>query len=130
LAAALSAGQPTELGKASGISNTFQRFGAVFGIAIVTAVFDAKGSLATQVTITNGYRPALAVAAGFSVILRSPLLPCGRREPQVSQHHYHNASVGPPPSPSRPIDHAWVLQAGRTMPRPGTTTSACCWTHP
>jgi EmrB/QacA subfamily drug resistance transporter len=65
-AAALSAVRPEQLGKASGISNTLQRFGAVFGIAIVTAVFDSKGSLASPVTITNGYRPALVVAAGFS----------------------------------------------------------------
>ncbi len=67
-AAALSSVPPEALGKASGISNTLQRFGAVFGIATVTAVFDARGSLASHVSITNGYRPALAVAAGFSVI--------------------------------------------------------------
>jgi EmrB/QacA subfamily drug resistance transporter len=66
--AALSAVPPEQLGKASGISNTLQRFGAVFGIALVTAVFDAKGSLASPVTITSGYRPAIAVAAGFSAV--------------------------------------------------------------
>jgi hypothetical protein len=67
-AAALGSVQPSELGKASGIANTAQRFGSVIGIAIVTAVFDAKGSLASQPAITSGYRPALAVAASFSVI--------------------------------------------------------------
>lgn len=67
-AAALSAVPPDALGKASGISNTLQRFGAVFGVAVVTAVFDARGSLANHVAITAGYRPALAVAAGFSVV--------------------------------------------------------------
>jgi MFS family permease len=67
-AAALSALSPEELGKASGISNTLQRFGPVFGVAIVTALFDAKGSLANHTTITHGFRPALVVAAGFSVL--------------------------------------------------------------
>jgi hypothetical protein len=31
-------------------------------------VFNAKGSLATAATITSGYRSALAVAAGLSVL--------------------------------------------------------------
>jgi hypothetical protein len=44
-----------------------QRFGAVFGVAIATAVFDAKGILASHAAITNGYRPALAVAAGLAL---------------------------------------------------------------
>jgi EmrB/QacA subfamily drug resistance transporter len=67
-AAALSAVPPGQLGKASGVSNTMQRWGAVFGVAIATAVFDARGSLASPEAITNGYRPGLAVAAGLSVI--------------------------------------------------------------
>lgn len=67
-AAALSAVPPEQLGKASGVSNTLQRWGAVLGVAIATAVFDARGSLASPETITNGYRPGLAVAAGLSVI--------------------------------------------------------------
>ncbi len=67
-AAALSAVSPEELGKASGVSNTLQRFGPVFGVAIVTAVFDAKGSLAGHAAITHGFRPALVVAAGFSLL--------------------------------------------------------------
>jgi EmrB/QacA subfamily drug resistance transporter len=67
-AAALGAAQPEALGQASGISNTMQRFGAVVGIAVVTAVFDARGSLADKAAFTHGYRPALAVAAGFSLL--------------------------------------------------------------
>jgi MFS family permease len=67
-AAGLNAVPPESLGKAAGILNTLQQFGAVFGIAIVTAVFDSKGSLAGTVAVTNGFRPALAVSAGLSVI--------------------------------------------------------------
>jgi hypothetical protein len=45
-----------------------QQFGAVFGVAVVTAVFNAHGSLATPATVTSGYRAALAVSAGASVL--------------------------------------------------------------
>ncbi len=67
-AAGLNAVSPESLGKAAGVMNTMQQFGAVFGIAIVTTVFNAKGSLASAATITSGYRPALAVSAGLSVL--------------------------------------------------------------
>lgn len=48
--------------------NTPQQFGAVVGIAVVTAVFNAAGSLADPASVTHGYRPALATAAGLSVL--------------------------------------------------------------
>jgi EmrB/QacA subfamily drug resistance transporter len=83
-AAALSAVPPEQLGKASGVSNTLQRFGAVFGVAIATAVFDAKGSLDSHVTITNGYRPALAVAAGLSLIGAVTALAVRRHQPTAA----------------------------------------------
>ena len=67
-AAGLNAVGPESLGKAAGVMNTVQQFGAVFGIAIATTVFNAHGSLAAAATITSGYRPALAVAAGLSVL--------------------------------------------------------------
>ena len=56
------------LGKAAGTLNTLQQFGAVFGVAVVTAVFNAHGSLATPAAVTSGYRPALAVSAGASAL--------------------------------------------------------------
>ena len=67
-AAGLNAVSPQLLGKAAGVMNTVQQFGAVFGIAIATTVFNAHGSLAAAATVTSGYRPALAVAAGLSVL--------------------------------------------------------------
>jgi EmrB/QacA subfamily drug resistance transporter len=66
-AAGINAVPPEMLGKAAGVLNTLQQFGAVVGIATVTAVFNAKGSLADPTAVTDGYRPALAVAAGLSV---------------------------------------------------------------
>jgi EmrB/QacA subfamily drug resistance transporter len=67
-AGGLNAAPPALLGKAAGTLNTMQQFGAVFGIALVTAVFNARGSLAGPVAVTSGYRPALAVAAGISAL--------------------------------------------------------------
>jgi EmrB/QacA subfamily drug resistance transporter len=66
--AGLNAVPPASLSRAAGILNTVQQFGAVFGIAIVTAVFDSRGSLAGPAAVTSGFRPALAVSAGFSVL--------------------------------------------------------------
>jgi hypothetical protein len=67
-AAALNAVDPAVLGKASAILNTLRQFGAVFGIATATAIFNSSGSLAGPASVTSGYRPALAAAAGFSVL--------------------------------------------------------------
>jgi len=66
--AGLNAVPPALLGKAAGTLNTLQQFGAVFGIAIVTAVFNTHVSLAGPAAVTSGYRPALAVTAGLSVL--------------------------------------------------------------
>jgi MFS family permease len=66
--AAMNAVRPAELGKASGAISTLQRLGAVFGVAVVTAVFTANGRIGSAVTFTDGFRPALAVAAGLSLL--------------------------------------------------------------
>ena len=66
--AVLSAVAPAEMGKASGISNTMQRFGAVFAVAIGSSVFAAYGHLGSPASVTAGFRPALAVAAGLSLL--------------------------------------------------------------
>jgi hypothetical protein len=52
--AGLGAVPPALLGKAAGTLNTLQQFGAVVGIAIVTAVFNANGSLADRHAVTSG----------------------------------------------------------------------------
>jgi EmrB/QacA subfamily drug resistance transporter len=83
-AAGLNAAPSALLGKASGTLNTLQQFGAVFGVAIVTAVFNSEGSLAGPAAVTSGYRPALAVAAGLSVLGAAAALGLGgRRRPAV-----------------------------------------------
>ena len=66
--AVLSAVAPAEMGKASGISNMMQRFGAVFAIAITSAVFAANGHLGSPASVTSGFRPAMDVAAALSLL--------------------------------------------------------------
>ncbi|MDE3132486.1 MAG: MFS transporter [Acidobacteriota bacterium] len=67
-AAGLSAAPHSLLGKAAGTINTLQQFGAVFGVAIATAVFNAHGSLSSPAGVTSGFKPALGVAAGLSLL--------------------------------------------------------------
>jgi MFS family permease len=59
---------PDEMGKASGINNMMQRFGAVFAIAIASSVFAAPGHLGSPVSVTSGFRAAMAVAAVLSLL--------------------------------------------------------------
>jgi EmrB/QacA subfamily drug resistance transporter len=66
--AVLSSVAPSEMGKASGVNNTMQRFGAVFAVAIASSVFAAYGKLGTPATITDGFKPALAACAVFSLL--------------------------------------------------------------
>jgi EmrB/QacA subfamily drug resistance transporter len=66
--AVLNSVEPAEMGKASGISNMMQRFGAVFAIAVASSVFAAYGHLGTPASVTDGFRPAMAVAAALSLL--------------------------------------------------------------
>ena len=65
--AVLSAVSARDVGKASGVNSTLQRFGAAFAVAIAAAVFSANGHLGTAVSFTAGFRPALTLVAGLSV---------------------------------------------------------------
>jgi EmrB/QacA subfamily drug resistance transporter len=68
-AAILGAVDPEETGMASGMTNMTQRLGAVFGIAVGVAVFSAHGGLESAGAVTDGFRPAIAVAgAGFALV--------------------------------------------------------------
>ncbi len=66
--AVLGAVTPSEMGKASGINNMMQRFGAVFAIAIASSVFAAHGYIGSPASVTDGFRPALAVSAALSLL--------------------------------------------------------------
>ena len=81
-----------DLGKASGAYTTMRQLGGVFGLAITVAVFTGAGSYASPAAFSDGFVPAIAVAAAFSLAggltalalpgLRSPAL--ARLAPQAS----------------------------------------------
>jgi EmrB/QacA subfamily drug resistance transporter len=81
--AALSAVAPADMGKASGVMNTLQRFGSAFAIAVVSVVFAANGHFGSPVSVAAGFRPATAVAAGLSLLgaVTALAITGGRRTP-------------------------------------------------
>jgi len=64
----LSAVARADMGKASAVNGTLQRFGSAFGVALATTVFGANGSLASAAAFTDGFRPALAAVAALSLL--------------------------------------------------------------
>jgi EmrB/QacA subfamily drug resistance transporter len=57
-----------DLGRASGVSMMMRQLGGVFGVAIGAVVFSGAGSYASATAFGDGLRPALAVAAAFSLL--------------------------------------------------------------
>jgi EmrB/QacA subfamily drug resistance transporter len=57
-----------EMGKAAGVNYMAQRFGAVFAIAIASAVFAAHGHLGNPAAVTAGFRPALWSCVIFAAL--------------------------------------------------------------
>jgi sugar phosphate permease len=66
--AALGAVPPADLGTASGVNNTLQRLGGVLAVAAVSAVFAHTGHLGGPAGVIAGFRPALALSAGLSLL--------------------------------------------------------------
>jgi EmrB/QacA subfamily drug resistance transporter len=84
--AILGAVAPEENGMASGVANMTQRLGAVFGIAVGVAVFSAHGGLESAAAVTDGFQPAMAVAAaGFALVgaLVAPLIASPRDKEEL-----------------------------------------------
>jgi EmrB/QacA subfamily drug resistance transporter len=57
-----------DLGKAAGVNSMLRELGGVFGIAITVAVFSIDGTDTAPGLFIDGFRPALATAAGFALI--------------------------------------------------------------
>jgi EmrB/QacA subfamily drug resistance transporter len=83
--AVLNSVAPAEMGKASGINYMMQRFGAVFAIAIASSVFAAYGHLGTRTSITDGFKPALAACAAFSLLATASALMTARRHDRAAE---------------------------------------------
>jgi EmrB/QacA subfamily drug resistance transporter len=64
--AVISAVAPAEIGKASGAFNMFRFLGGAFGIALIVAVFDSAGGLASPQAFSNGFAAAVGLAAALS----------------------------------------------------------------
>ena len=70
-----------DVGTASGVNATMRELGGVFGISVTVAVFGAHGGYGTAQEFVDGFRPALATAAGLSALgaLAGLALPARRR---------------------------------------------------
>jgi EmrB/QacA subfamily drug resistance transporter len=55
------------LGKAAGTNSMMRELGGVFGIAVAVAVFAGAGSYASAQAFTDGFAPAIFVAAGLAL---------------------------------------------------------------
>ena len=84
--AVLGAVPATDVGRASGVNNTMQRFGGAFGVALVSAVFAAHGHLGTAASFTAGYRPALLGSAALSLAGALVAVGVARRRPSPESH--------------------------------------------
>ena len=56
------------IGKAAGANSMMRELGGVFGVALVVAVFAATGGYASAATFTDGFGPAIGVAAALALI--------------------------------------------------------------
>ena len=85
------------LGKAAGANSMMRELGGVFGIAVAVAVFAAAGSYASPNAFTDGFTPAILVAAGLSVagVLAALGLPARRRAAAS------RSAISSPPSTAR-----------------------------
>ena len=66
--AVVAAVPPDAIGKAAGTNSTMRQLGGVLGIAITVAVFAGAGGYASPQAFTDGFVPAMGVAAGLSVL--------------------------------------------------------------
>jgi EmrB/QacA subfamily drug resistance transporter len=57
----------SDIGKASGAFSALRQLGGAFGVAALVAVFAAVGSYASAGAFSDGFAPAIGVAAGLSL---------------------------------------------------------------
>src|SRR5215218_4273005 len=71
-----------DVGKAAGANSMMRELGGVFGVAVAAAVFAGAGSYASPGAFLDGFAPAVAVLAAFSLVgaIVALALP-GRRQP-------------------------------------------------
>ena len=82
-----------DVGKAAGANSMMRELGGVFGVAVAAAVFAGAGSFASPAAFLDGFAPAVAVLAAFSLAgaLVALALPGRRQAPD-------SGPVGPVPA--------------------------------
>lgn len=66
--AVLASVPPSEAGVASGVNGTVRELGGVFGVSVLAAVFARHGAYASADVFVDGFRAALWVGVGISVV--------------------------------------------------------------
>lgn len=74
------------VGKAAGANNMLQELGGAVGVALTVAVFTAVGSNESAAGFADGFRPALATAAGVALVGVAAALILPARRPAVRSH--------------------------------------------
>jgi EmrB/QacA subfamily drug resistance transporter len=94
--AVMSAVAQAEMGKASGINYMSQRLGAVFAIAIGTAVFSSYGGFGTPAAVTAGFKPALWACAAFALLAALSATAMSQRPKDAAQTRKVEAALAAP----------------------------------
>ena len=64
----VSAVKPQDMGKASGVNSTSQRFGSALAVAVGVAVFASHGHIGTPASFIAGFQPALMAVATLALL--------------------------------------------------------------
>jgi EmrB/QacA subfamily drug resistance transporter len=90
------------IGKASGTFSTMRQLGGAFGVAILVAVFSGTGSYASAQAFTNGFAPALGIAAALSLTGTIAVLALTTRRSNATQRarRQPRASLSTPKRPA------------------------------
>jgi EmrB/QacA subfamily drug resistance transporter len=87
------------VGKAAGANSMMRELGGVFGIAITVAVFAGAGSYASTEAFTDGFAPAIGVAAALALAGAAAALALPSRRGAAE-------TAAPPAAAALEIDHA------------------------
>jgi MFS family permease len=84
--AVVNAVRPEEIGKATGTNSMLRELGGVFGIAVAVAIFAGAGGYTSAQAFSDGFVPAIAASAGFSLAgaLVGLTLPARKRRPATA----------------------------------------------
>jgi EmrB/QacA subfamily drug resistance transporter len=94
--AAFGAVDRSDLGRASGLYNSAQRFGGAFVLAIASSAFTAYGQLGPRTAFMAGFRPAIEVSVVLSLIGAAVALVIRRPSPAPHAAPAGAAASAPP----------------------------------